>query len=71
MCLNFSQPFSVSSISYLSEHNFILEHGWELTHSSMLMLTNNPEIFCILKMVDATCNRGQICGLASEVISMA
>ena len=32
----------MSRISYSSEQNFILEHGFELTHSSMLMLTNNP-----------------------------
>ena len=41
--LNFSQPFFVSRIQYSSEHNLILEHGFELTHSSMLMLTNTPD----------------------------
>ena len=41
--VKFLQLFSVSIIPYSSEHNFILEHGFELTHSSMLMLTNNPD----------------------------
>ena len=39
---NFLQPFSLSMISNSSEHNFKLEHGWELAHSSMLMLIENP-----------------------------
>ena len=32
----------MSIISNSSEHNFILEHGLEVTHSSMLMLSENP-----------------------------
>ena len=44
--LHFSKPFFVSRIQYSSEHNLILEHGFELTHSSMFMLTNsnNPDL---------------------------
>ena len=32
----------MSIISNLSEHLLKLEHGFELTHSRILMLTNNP-----------------------------
>ena len=36
----------MSIISNSSEHIFKLEHGFELTHASILMLTNNPVPLC-------------------------